>query len=207
MKRVLTLILLIAFILPAYGQYRRKSKKSKTPFVENVWIGANLTDFRFSNRTFSMGVTPMAAYAVSDNVSLGAMIKMTYRYENIAATPPKIKFETFDVGPGLFARFDFLRQFFAQIEWEYAFEQRPVVDPISGYYIVENNKVVKERAQTNYAYIGAGYCSGADVKFCVSIHYNLLDDIYSIRPLWDYRFGFRWNLVPESEKQQSKRKR
>jgi len=200
MKRILTLFLLIAFMAPVQAQYRRPPKKTKTPFVENVWLGANLTDFRFSNRSFSMGVTPMAAYSFTENVSLGVMLKMTYRYENIAATPPKIKFETFDVGPGLFARFDFLRQFFAQIEWEYAFEQRPVVDPISGYYIVENNKVVKQSAQTNYAYIGAGYCSGADVKFCISIHYNLLDDIYSIRPLWDYRFGFRLNLVTPSQK-------
>ena len=218
MKRYLLILFCLALLVPAFGQMGRR-KKPKSTFKEHVWIGANLTDFGFGSRSFSMGLTPMAGYYMTNSISLGVMLRMAYRYENVAAQPPKIKFETFDIGPAAFIRFElgslmpeslntsFLGGLFLQAEYEYAFEQVPLVDQ-NGFWIIEDNKVQKENAQRGYAYLGAGFCSGEGVQFCVSIHYNVLDDIYSVRNLWDYRFGFKWDLVPPgSRTTDSKRKR
>ena len=51
-----------------------------------------------------------------------------------------------------------------------------------------------QRIKQDYAYIGAGFSSGSNVKFTVSLHYNILDDFDSERIPWDYRVGVRWNL-------------
>ena len=218
MRRLILILLVAVLAVPVYGQYRKSSRKKKTPFAENVWLGVNLTDFSFSSRSFSMGLTPMGAYRVSPNVSLGGFIRMAYRYENVGQSnnpnipDPKIKYETFDVGPGILGRFDlrgifpengapaFLLGLFVQADLEFAFEQLPVIDPNTGEWIIENDKVITERTQTNYAYLGAGYSSGEVVKFNISAHYNVTDNINSQRSLWDIRFGVQWDLVPPDKK-------
>lgn len=219
MKRLVLLLLIAVLAVPAFGQYSRKPKKPT--FAEHVWLGVNLTDFSFGNQSFSMGVTPMAGYYFTNSVSAGLMIKMAYRYQNFASSPPKIKFETFDLGPTVFLRLElkslfpeqtnmgFLSGLFLQAEYEFGLEQVPQTDP-TGALIIEDNKVLKETVQSDYVYLGAGFASGEGVQFCVSIHYNLLDNPQSIRNLWDYRFGVKWDLVQpgsDPKKKSSKRKR
>lgn len=204
MKRLIILCCILCVSTSVFSQnYARKKKKKKTSFSERMWIGGNLNNLRFGSNVFSIGLTPMAGVMMTENLSIGLFVKVDYYYENITLTPPKIKFETVDVGPGIFARLGFLRTMFGQVEYESAFLQRPVFD-IGGFPVIEGNQVVKETIRQNYVYLGLGYESGEQVKFVVSIHYNVLDDIESIRFPWDYRFGVRYNLGPPPE---SERKR
>ena len=106
-----------------------------------------------------------------------------------------VKFESFDVGPGLFARFDIMDKYFAHIEFENAFTQLPLVDSFGFLLIDDDNKVVTTSISEKYLYIGIGFISGGEkAKFLTSLHYNVLDDINYSRIPWDFRIGMLWNL-------------
>ncbi|MDX1477483.1 MAG: hypothetical protein R3301_07225 [Saprospiraceae bacterium] len=195
MKRITVLLAMVALLSTlAEGQSRRSDRDQPT-FGERVWFGVDVNDLRFGGGTFTFGLTPMAAVEVANNVSLGLMLKADYYYEKYRFTFPRIKFESIDFGPGVFARFDILDQFFAQIEYEYAFLERAQTDN-AGLPIIDQtrNVVLTERIEQSYVYVGAGYSSGSNVKYTISIHYNILDDFDSVKFPWDYRFGIRWYL-------------
>lgn len=192
---IITLILVTVGTL-ADAQSRRRPSEGPE-FGDKVWFGVNLNDLRFGNNTFSFGLTPMAAVEVAPDFSLGAMLKFDYYFEKYRFfSGGGIKFESLDFGPAVFARADILEQFFAQVEYERANLERPQVDN-AGNWIVDQstNKVLTQRYQQNYVYVGAGYQSGrGNLKTTISIHYNILDDFDSVRFPWDYRVGVRWYL-------------
>lgn len=194
MRKLLLLCTILILASQAYAQRGHGDGGSDRSFAERVWFGVNLNDLSFGNRTFSFGLTPMAAVEVSDVVSLGLMFKASYYYENLVRQPPKIKFEAFDYGPGVFARFNVFNQYFAQIEYERAFLQRPQYDG-GGIPIIVNNEVLKNNIEQSYVYIGAGIAQGSGrVKYTLSVHYNILDDFDYERIPWDVRGGITWYL-------------
>jgi len=220
MKRWIFFILLLALAVPSMAQtgHSKKKKKKKTRseltsrpletdnFLDRVWVGGNLTDLSFFNNSFRFGLTPVGAIQLNDFISAGVMVRMAYRYEKLYnPLGESFKFETFDVGPGIFAKFDVMKKYFAHIEYEHAFVERPLIDNF-GYIIVENGKVVKTSVQENYLYLGIGFISGGEkAKFLTSLHYNILDDINYTRIPWDFRIGMLWNLGGIGEKSEKKR--
>ncbi|RLD22635.1 MAG: hypothetical protein DRI69_00615 [Bacteroidetes bacterium] len=216
MKRWIFFIFLLVLALPGMAQtgYSKKSKKKKTRsertnrplesdnFLDKVWVGGNLSDLSFFNNSFRFGLTPVGAIQLNKTVSAGVMVRMAYRYERLYDFyGNSYKFESFDVGPGIFARFDIMDKYFAHIEFEHAFIEQPVAGP--GGIIVENGKVVTVSTTENYVYIGIGFLSGGEkAKFLTSLHYNVLDDINYSRIPWDFRIGMLWNLgTPSASKE------
>jgi hypothetical protein len=193
MRKFLILIVALTLSAQAFAQRGQSDRQSGRSFAERVWFGVNLNDLSFGNRTFSFGLTPMAAVDLSEVVSMGIMFKASYYYENLVRQPPKIKFEAFDFGPGIFTRFRVMDQFFAQIEYERAFLDRPQYDS-GGFPIIENNEVLTESLEQNYVYVGGGLSQGGRVRYTLSVHYNILDDIEYVRIPWDVRGGITWYL-------------
>lgn len=175
----------------------RSGSSSKTPdkFTDNIWVGGAINNnLRFGGGTFGFGLAPMLGYELVPHFSAGPFVRMEYFYQRIGFSAPFNKFESFDIGPGIFARVDILQQYFAQIEYERAFLQRPIYDNAGNVIIGPSNKVLKETIPQNYVYLGAGYSAGARVRYGVSIHYNILDAVDTVRFPWDFRMGIRVDL-------------
>ncbi len=221
MKHWFIFLLVVLLAVPAAAQTgRSKSKKKKkkprseitkrpeeveVTFLDKLWVGGNLTDFSIFNETFRFGITPVASYQINKNIAVGPFVRMAYRSQRVYDfNGTRYKFNTFDVGPGGFFRFDFLDQFFLQMDFEAAFLDRAVTN--NGFLIVEDGKVVTETLQQNYLYLGVGYVSGnPKTKFMTSLHYNVLDDFDYIRFPWDFRIGFLFNLGTGAAVSQSQR--
>lgn len=202
-QQILKLIFLFAVALAvtnvSYAQTGRSGKKKKktrtemtkrpdqsSEFVDRLWVGGNLADLAFFGNTFIIGVTPVAGYEVNDFLMVGPFVRMAYRFERQSG----LTFSTFDVGPGIFARAQVFRDVFVQFDYEAAFLDQPVV-PLQ----TDGERIITERNQQNYMYLGLGYSSGNDrSKFTVSIHYNVLDDIDYVRIPWDVRFGMLFRI-------------
>ncbi len=209
MKRWILFILILAIAAPAMAQTGRKTKKKKKKprseltnrtlesnnFADKVWIGGNLTDFSFFNQTFRIGLTPVATIELNKNISAGVLVRMAYQFQKFQDTGGfSYKFQTFDVGPGIFTRFDIMGKYFAQIEYEHAFLQQPLFSS-GGFIIIEDGKVVTTSIQQSFVYIGIGFLSGTGpMKFLTSIHYNVLDDVSVSRFPWNFRVGMLYNL-------------
>lgn len=208
MKRWIFFILLFVLAVPTIAQTgHSKKKKKKTRdeltnrpletdnFLDKVWVGGNLSDLSFFNNSFRFGLTPVGAIQLNPVVSAGVMVRLAYRYERLYDfNGNSYKFETFDVGPGVFAKFNIMQKYFAHIEFENAFINQPIFDAFGGIR-VEDGKVLTRSISENYLYIGVGFISGGEkAKFLTSLHYNVLDDINYSRIPWDFRIGMLWNL-------------
>jgi hypothetical protein len=53
--------------------------------------------------------------------------------------------------------------------------------------------VIKDKIQENFVYVGIGATTGYPFSTFVSLHYNVLDDIYSSSLPFAYRIGFTYN--------------
>ena len=212
------LILLVALALgassPAFGQYygtgkKKKKKKTKekterpererpererTDISERIWGGLNIGNISFGNQTFNLNLAPMGGYEVAPNLSFGTILKFEYYFERLNISPQLDKFESFDWGPTIFARYKVFQQFFIQLEHEWGFFQRPQLGPGNTLLLNDDGtEILKETLKQNYLYIGAGYSSGEHVKYEISLHYNLLDDFDYVRVPLDYRIGLTIN--------------
>ena len=196
LRRFLVLLAVTAVMVPAAYPQSRSKKQNESDFLSRTWVGGTINNnLRFGGGTFSFGMTPMAGYEFVPHVSIGPFVRLEYYYERLNYSPPYIKFESLDVGPGIFARVQVFRQYFAQIEYEHAFIQRPQTDSAGNPLFGNDLKVLKETIPQDYVYLGAGYLSGSNALFGISIHYNILDDFYSVRIPWDYRINI---VVPLS---------
>ena len=208
LRILILLVLSVGLTSVAYSQTGRsggkKKKKTRTEvtkrpdqsneFLDRVWVGGVLSDFSFFNNSFRFGITPMAAFELNHVVSIGPFVRMAYRYERFEDPIGTYSYSTFDVGPGIFARFHVFQSFFAQVEYESAFLEQEVY-PLR---IDDNNRIVTEKNQQNYVYLGIGYNSGGPKsKFSISLHYNVLDDPATyVRIPWDFRIGMLFNIGP-----------
>lgn len=200
MKKILKLVALIAILLPLalplYGQAnKKKKKKDETEFIDKLWVGGAINNnLRFGGGYFAFGLTPMVGYELVPNVSIGPFVRLDYHYERLAGPRPYYRYEAFDIGPGVFARVDVFKNFFGQIEFEHAYVKIPL-ENCSGVDCYDSNRKAKTETEVqNYVYIGAGYATGENVRYGVSIHYNVLDDFNYIRIPWDYRITLRIQL-------------
>ena len=103
MKKYILFLLLFGFAISISAQSRRP-KPPKQEFLDKLWVGINLNDLRFGSGSFSFGLSPMVAYEVTENFSMGLMLKADYFYQRLTFNPPHIKFESLDFGPDHFCQ-------------------------------------------------------------------------------------------------------
>jgi len=192
LKFLVLLAIVATTVSPVSGQQRKTTKKTEIP--GRVWVGGSLNNnLRFGGGSFSFGLTPMVGYQFVKDFSVGAFLRADYYYERTqVGISSFVRYSSLDLGPGIFVRADILRQFFAQLEYEHGFLQRARYDQ-SGYPIVgSDGKVERETISQNFVYLGAGYSGGGSgVQYGISLHYNILDDAFSLRFPWDYRLTIR----------------
>lgn len=222
MRKLVLLLLIAAIALPLSAQTGRskgkKKKKTRTEitkrpeqsseFLDRLWVGGNLSDFSFFGESFRLGLTPVAMYEVNRVVNIGPMVRMAYRFQRVYDFQNnRYNYSTFDVGPGVFGRFNIAGQFFAHVEFEAAFLEQPLINDF-GNLIIQDGKVVTVREQQNYVYLGVGYVSGSPKsQFITSLHYNVLDDINYVRFPWDFRVGMRFRIGDPPLEQPDNRRR
>lgn len=196
----LTILFLGAFMLHVSGQTVRKDEKDDRE-PSRIGFGANLGNIRFYNGSFEFGLAPNIAYRFGESFAVGFMLKADYFYKKYRSQG--VKFSAFDFGPTVFARYKplwswedatpFLQGIFLQAEYEKAFLTRAYENQFGEAIIDVNGDVEKAKLKEDFMYLGIGLSSGYPFSTFVSIHYNILDDIESLRFPFSYRFGFTYN--------------
>jgi len=195
MKKKYLFLFLLSLTATCMINAQAHKKKPEIKFVDKLWVGGAINNnLRFGGGSFAFGLTPMVGYEMVPNFSIGPFVRLDYHYERMNYTRPYNTYSSFDVGPGIFARVDVLQNFFAQAEYEHAFIQIPSTDIAGNIKIDPDGKAEKETETQHYVYLGAGYSSGTNVRYGVSLHYNILDDANYIRIPWDYRITIRVQL-------------
>lgn len=212
MKKILQLSVLIFAVLlcfnnDAFAQRKKKKKKSETDeyfdesggFAHRLWYGGNVivgfnggtNTFTFLNySTFTIGITPMVGYKITDFFSVGPRFTILYQYyrgEIALGVADGINLTSY--GAGVFSRFKFFREFFVHGEYEYL-EQAFIADLRDGEWVSGSF------AQDNI-YFGAGYNSSVGGPFGYEIlilyNFNVPPDTLTINP-FDFRIGFTYNF-------------
>jgi len=171
-----------------YAQAR--SSKKSTELTSRLWYGGGLgLGFQsFAQQSsFLFALFPMAGYKITDAISIGPRIGLTYQYLKTRGFDNRIyKFHPLELSGALFSRAKLFRPFFAHVEFEVANEKRPVYDnagiPSIGTSI-ENN-----------FYLGAGYNSGGKFASEIYILYNVLEDENTLDVPFVIRGGFTYNF-------------
>jgi hypothetical protein len=188
------LLVLSTFLLSIASAQSHKKKPEKE-FIDKLWVGGSINNnLRFGGGSFAFALTPMVGYELVPRVSVGPFVRLDYHYQRYGFARPYSKYQSFDVGPGVFARVDVIQNFFAQVEYEHAFIQAPVTNEFGEIQFDNDLKALKETEVQHYVYVGAGYASGTNVRYGISLHYNILDDFNYIRFPWDYRITIRVQL-------------
>jgi hypothetical protein len=202
MHRLLNFVLLLAVVAVAHSTVSAQQRKPSehSDIASRIWVGGSINNnLRFGGGAFSFGLTPMGGYVVVPNVSIGRFLRMDYYYERTQIGQATfVRYASLDLGPGIFARADVFKQFFVQVEYEHAFLKRALYDNNMFPRVDNNNKVLKETIEQNYVYVGAGYSGGETVQYGISLHYNVLDDFFSLRFPWDYRITIKVPLNTRS---------
>jgi hypothetical protein len=178
----------------------KKIQKKENPnqaFMDKLWYGINIGNIGGASGYVGVGFSPIVAYKVLPNLSVGGMWKIDYSYYNLSANrhPFIKKFETINFGPTAFARLRVFERFYAQVEYEMAYFQEPEV--IGSSLVIENNKVKILKFSRPYAYAGIGYiqAQGNTWGYNISLNYNLIHDPNDFeRRILDYRAGLTYNF-------------
>ncbi len=203
MKKALQFLLLFSILMmgithDADAQRKRKKRKGdvdeyfddKGNFAQRLWYGADIS-LRFQQTSlggapgnvFFGGFSPMAGYKITNEFSVGPRIEFNYqgaRY-NIGG-PDDLKYNSTNLGLGIFARYKFLETFFVHLEYQRLGEEEPLVQ--NNQLVVENNALVTQRFWDDHTYVGGGYHSSFGVVgFQVTI-------------LWDTSQAFDSNNIP-----------
>lgn len=137
-------------------------KSSSRPLGDNLVVGGGL-DLQFGNITY-IGVTPLLAYAATDNFLLGGIF--TYRYFNDNRPGANYSTSTYGVAP--FARYFLFQGVFAHVEYEMLY----------GEFDYQ-----REPFWLNSFFVGGGYASRIGDKGFAGIYllWNLTEDpIYKV---------------------------
>ena len=199
--------LLLCFDTDLYGQRKgkKKKKKSKTSKVDDyfdesggfkhrLWYGASIGNPSFFNGTFSFSLSPMVAYKVIENLSVGPIVKLDYFFQRIGNGTNRIRYEALDYSIGAFSRYKVLNSIFAHVEYESTSFQLIDYDDF-GQVQVLDNKVLTRREWEPYFYVGGGYSSGGGLwGYEIFVLYNVMDNANKQRIPWDLRFGFTYNF-------------
>jgi len=186
---LLTFLLLVSASDDLNAQSRSRKKSSE--LATHLWYGGSLgLGFQSyaQQSSFLFAIFPMAGYKISEDISVGPRIGLSYQYLKIrglnGGTP--YKFNPLELSGAVFARAKVFNPIFAHVEYEVANEKR-------AYY---NNNGVPEIVKSieNNFYIGAGYNSGGKFASEIYVLYNVLEDSSSLDLPFIFRFGFTYNF-------------
>ena len=203
MKKALQFLLLFSILMmgithDADAQRKKKKRKGdvdeyfddKGSFAQRLWFGADIS-LRFQQTSlggapgnvFFGGFSPMAGFKITNEFSVGPRIEFNYqgaRY-NIGGSED-LKYNSTNLGLGIFTRYKFLETFFVHLEYQRLGEEEPVVQ--NNQLVVENNALVTQRFWDDHTFVGGGYNSSfGAVGFQVTI-------------LWDTSQAFDSNNIP-----------
>ncbi len=186
---VFTMVLTFALSLGASDiQAQSSRRKTSSSFAQQLWYGggAGLGFQSFNQQSsFLIALFPMMGYKITDAISLGPRLGISYQYIKIRGQRETFKFNPVELSGAIFARAKVYRQIFGHAEYEIANEKNAFI--INGI-----PTLVKETA--NNFYIGAGYNSGGKFASEISILYNLLEDENSLDVPFSIRAGFTYNF-------------
>lgn len=185
---IIVLFLLVSISHEAHAQSR--SSKKNTELASKLWygggIGLGFQSFA-EQSSFLFALFPMAGYKITDAISIGPRIGLSYQYLKTRGFDGKIyKFNPLELSGAVFSRAKLFNPIFAHVEFEVANEKRPVFNsagiPSIGSSI-ENN-----------FYIGAGYNSGGKFASEIYILYNVLEEESSLDVPFIIRGGITYNF-------------
>lgn len=185
---LLSMFLLI-MVPDTAGQSRRSSKKN-TELATRLWygggVGLGFQSFA-GQSSFLFALFPMAGYKITDAISVGPRIGLSYQYLKVLGIDGRVyKFHPFEISGALFGRAKVFNPIFAHIEYEVANEKRPV-STASGTPVIGSN------IENNF-YIGAGYNSGGKFASEIYILYNVLENENTLDVPFVIRGGFTYNF-------------
>ena len=190
--RILALSLVFLVGLSVSMDAQRRSNKTDDYFDEGgfgphrFWYGGGIgLGFNGGNfqSQFQFALSPMVGYKLTPNLSVGPRIALEYNHIRLATgANSSEKYNLFDFGAGLFARYKIFNPFFLHTE----FQRESNANPIGGGESVR-------RSRDNF-FVGGGYSSGGGlIGYEISILWNLMEDGSVNLPL-DYRIAFTHNF-------------
>lgn len=185
------LLLIFGLHIEAVSQVTRSGKnKEKSDWVKDLWFGGGI-NLGFSsdsyNSIFGFGISPMAGYKINSFFSVGPRVSLDYTTAKYSIGNGVYKYNSFDYGLGVFARFKFLETFFVHLEYSQLNETYA-----TGYIV--NNELEKYRQWRDIALLGLGYNSNQIWSYEIYINYNFLEETSSIRVPIIYRAGITYNF-------------
>jgi hypothetical protein len=185
-------LLVFLFILssPSNADAQARSSKKSTEISSRLWYGGGLgLGFQSFNQqsSFLFALFPMAGYKITEAISVGPRIGLSYQYLKTRGLDGRIyKFNPIEISGAIFARAKVFNPIFAHVEVELANEKRPVLDSFGVPVIFSNIE--------NNFYIGAGYNSGGKFASEIYVLYNVLEDQNSLDVPFVIRGGFTYNF-------------
>lgn len=168
----------------------RRSEPPKSELAEKIWYGGGLgLGFQSFNQrsTFLFALFPMAGYKVTESISFGPRLGLSYQHIKVRGFNGEIfKFNPFEVSGALFGRAKLFRPIFAHAEFEIVNQRLLQYDGAgipSIYSEIDNN-----------IYIGAGYNSGGVFASELYILYNLTEDSNTLELPFVIRGGFTYRF-------------
>ncbi len=211
---LLAMIFTISISNDAYGQRGKKKKKSSKVdeyfdesgnFFGKIWYGAGI-NLNFSSgclndgfgnclRTnfFIFGLSPMAGYKISEDLSIGPRIEFYYqgsRVQQFVNSDDDFKFNSVNLGLGIFARYKINGTYFIHAEYQSINEELPSNPLIVG----PDNKIETFRAWDQNYYAGVGYTSGGLLGFEAYLLWNFAEEFTSNNIPLTYRFGLNYKF-------------
>ena len=192
-------IIVISLIFLAVGTALSQSKKNSRPsepeksFFEKTWYGSSIA-LGFGTDYFAVGLAPMAGYKFLDWLSGGPRVEINYFHLRGYGTDNRIhNVNVFSGQAGLFTRAKVARVLFAQLEYARNRSEYPI-SGFNGILSIEDGEVLTETESRNKFFIGAGYSSGREWKYEISLMYDLLapKDVLNV-PI-EYRAGITYNF-------------
>ena len=180
---------------------KKETKMSKTDqyfdesggFKHRLWYGGNFNlgygaNDQYSN--FTIGVTPMVGYKIIGEWSVGPRIGVDYTYfKGFDQTGGVSSVNLVDYRAALFSRYKF-KSIFAHVEYEYANQAFPAIDPQTGQY-------TKIRQGVWSPYYGLGYTAGDLIGYEILVLYNqnkVNNNSPTLSLPFDIRIGFNYKF-------------
>lgn len=198
MKKVLQFILPV-FMLLAIAQNTATAQRSDTDryfdesqgFTHRLWYGGGVILNFLSNNSvsaFTIGVSPLIGYKITDNFSVGPRFSLIYtNYRLQTGFDQVTSTNLFDYGIGAFSRYKLFRNFFIHLEYSADNEEIPFVN--------SSLELETERVVRDNAYVGAGYNDGNGIwGYDIYLLYNTLAPENNVRQPIEFRFGLTYNF-------------
>lgn len=174
MKLKILFLLLLSFFSGQALMAQIENASEKESFKERIYFGGGF-DMAFDQYRGILGVSPSAAYMITNTTSLGLGITYQYYFERTSSLTTDI------YGYRFFLRQNIVGPFFAYTEYENLSYEVSYIYDYGRYW-------------TDSFYLGAGYFQpiSSKIGFIATALYNLKNRDYMGSP-WTFRAGFTFN--------------